>query len=333
MDTLRTVFDIPGSRLKLDYETFSLWLGSCFTENIGSRLKDLKFPAEVNPFGVLYNPVSIKNSIDILIERRIFTESDLNFGNGLWFSFSHHSSFSHADRDTCLKYINESIDRSSRVLEKAASIFITFGTARVYRLRETSATVSNCHKLPHGRFNHMLLGVDEIVNLFIPLINRLKSFNSRLRIVFTVSPVRHWKDGATGNQVSKSTLILAVSKLVEVFDNVGYFPAYEIVMDDLRDYRFYEKDMLHINDQGVDYIWERFVKSFIDADAQSLMKDVAKIMQGMRHRPFNPHSREYRNFLQNLLGEISKIENCCKLIGFSSERAEILSGIENPEDN
>jgi len=304
-------------------------MGSCFTENIGSRLKELKFPAEVNPFGVLYNPVSIKNSVEILMEGRKFTGSDLNYGNGLWYSFSHHSSFSHADRDTCVKNINVAIDRASRVLEKAAFLFITFGTARVYRLRETSVSVSNCHKLPHDRFSHLLLTVDEIVDSYVPFINKLKSFNRGLRIVFTVSPVRHWKDGANGNQVSKATLILAVSKLVGIFEDAAYFPAYELVMDDLRDYRFYEKDMIHINDQGVDYIWRRFVKSFIGRDQEPLMKEVAGIMQGVKHRPFNPLSEQYLGFLNNLLGQMSKIEKSNRLIDFSDERGQVMSAIEN----
>lgn len=329
MEPFRTVVNIRESVQKLDYGTFSLWMGSCFTENIGSRLRDLKFPAEVNPFGVLYNPVSIKNSLEFLIRERRFTESDLHHGNGLWYSFYHHSSFSHADRDTCLKNINEGISRASGVLRKAGFLFITFGTARVYILKETPEIVSNCHKLPHGRFSNVLLDVNEIVDLYTSLINDLKGFNSGLRIVFTISPVRHWKDGATGNQVSKSTLMLAVSELVEAFGNVTYFPAYEIIMDDLRDYRFYEPDMLHINSQGTGYIWEKFAGCYISPGSEPVLREVGRIRQGLEHRPFNPLSPDYRDFLENLLERMKTIEQSYPMIDFSAEREAVVTGLKN----
>ncbi len=329
MDLFRTIVNVPESRRKLDYDTSSLWMGSCFTENIGVRLKDLKFPAEVNPFGVLYNPESIKNSIVILKEKRLFTEEDLLYGNDLWYSFYHHSSFSHPDRDICLQKINNSIERASRLLENAAFLFITFGTARVYKLKESGAVVSNNHKLPQDRFRNELLEVDDIVDSYKILIDGLQKFNPGLHLVFSLSPVRHWKDGATGNQISKSTLMLAIAKLTEVFGNVSYFPAYEIVMDELRDYRYYGDDMIHINNQGVEYIWKRFMDSFFATSALSPAKQISDISQGIRHRPFNPFTEKHRLFLRGLLERITLIEKSLPSVDFSDEKREILSRLEN----
>ncbi len=333
MSLFRTVVDVPGNRQKLDYETPSLWMGSCFTENIGSRLEQLKFPSDVNPFGVLYNPESIGNSLVILTEKRLFTEKDLQYGNDLWYSFYHHSSYSHPDRDICLQKINDSIDRASGLLKNAAFLFITFGTARVYKLKESGAVVSNNHKLPHDRFTNILLEVDDIVDSYINLINDLREFNPGLNLVFTLSPVRHWKDGATGNQVSKSTLMLAIAKLTETCSNVSYFPAYEIVMDELRDYRFYGEDMLHVSNQGVEYIWKRFMDSFFAPSALPLAKEIAGIKQGIEHRSFNPCTERHRQFLRGLLERIAVVEKSLPSADFSGEKREILNRLENPGDS
>jgi hypothetical protein len=329
MDLFRLVVDIPESKYKLDYDTPSLWMGSCFTENIGLRLKQLKFPAEVNPFGVLYNPESIRSSLEILAEKRLLKESDLRYGNDVWYSYSHHSSFSHPERDVCLRKINDRIRLASGLLKEAGFLFITFGTARVYRLRENDEIVSNCHKLPHKLFSHNLLEVDEIVDSYNNLIVKLQELNNRLKLVFTLSPVRHWKDGATGNQVSKSSLMLAIAKLTGTFENVFYFPAYEIVMDELRDYRFYGEDMLHISSQGTDYIWNRFTDAWIESSALPLVKEITGIQQGIRHRPFNPVTEKHRLFLLGLLDRIAAVENSASHADFSSEKREILERLKN----
>lgn len=330
MTMFRTVVDIPDSRHKTGYETLSFWMGSCFTENIGSRLKELKFPAVVNPFGVLYNPESIRNSLNILMENRIFTRKDLHYGNDLWYSFYHHSSFSHPDRDICLQRINESTCRSSAYLKEAKLLFITFGTARAYRHTGSGLIVSNNHKLPHNMFSQVLLEVDDIVDSYKALIGDLMKYNPELKLVFTLSPIRHWKDGPTDNQISKATLLLAIAGLAEMFENVNYFPAYEIVMDELRDYRFYAEDMLHINKQGVDYIWKRFMESFVSKDASGVIKKVSSITQGIEHRPFNPHTEKHRLFLYGLLRRIDEVEKSVPGIDFSAERSEIHSRLENP---
>lgn len=324
--------DIPDSMEKLSYKTPSLWMGSCFTENIGSRLGNLKFPCMVNPFGVLYNPLSIMNSLSFLAEERLFSESDLHYGNELWYSFYHHSSFSHPEKSVCLSRINNGISIASKLLRDAEFLFITFGTARVYRLKETGFIVSNNHKLPHNKFDQSLLEVDEIVQSYKKLIEQLIRLNPRLNIVFTLSPVRHWKDGATGNQVSKSILMIAIAKLVDYFNNVYYFPAYEIVMDELRDYRFYSDDMLHISSRGVDYIWTRFTEAFFDPSAYRMVKDITVILRGIEHKPFNPSTDKHRQFLRMLLSKISSVERSLPEADFSDEKRYIRQLLEPTPD-
>jgi hypothetical protein len=329
MMLFRTIVDIPDSRHRIDYETASLWIGSCFTENIGTRLHELKFPHAVNPFGILYNPESIRKSLSILMERRTFAGDDLGYLNGLWYSFYHHSSFSHTDKSACLEMINKSIDYASGMLKNAKVLFITFGTARVFRLKETNETVSNCHKLPHNMFDHILLDVETITKSWVNLIGELTTFNPGIQIVFTVSPVRHWKDGATGNQISKSTLILVIAQLREKFKNVSYFPAYEIIMDELRDYRFYDEDMLHINKQGVDYIWERFTEAYISPSALPVIKEIRAIRLATGHRPFNPATKQHRLFLNKILDRIAAVENLVPSADFSVEKVRITEELEN----
>jgi hypothetical protein len=330
MILFRTIVEVPESEFKIDYETASLWIGSCFTENIGARLKELKFSHEINPFGILYNPASINNSLSILIKRRLFTEEDLRNANGLWYSFFHHSGYSHPDRDSCLQMINQSIEKASAALRNAKILFITLGTARAFQLKETGEIVANCHKLPQSFFRNILFDPGEIVKSYQDLIGELAGFNPGLQIVFTVSPVRHWKDGATGNQISKSTLILAIAKLRKMFGNVSYFPAYEIMMDDLRDYRFYDEDMLHVNKQGVDYIWERFAGSFLSGNTLPLVKEIRAIKQATEHRPFNPATLQYRQFLAKILEKITAVENLIPSADFSRERAQIKKRLKNP---
>ena len=333
MSRFRTIVEVEKCSRKIDHNTFSLWLGSCFTENIGANLARLKFPVDINPFGVLYNPVSISNSLSILVNEKLFTEQDLFYSNGLWNSFYHHSSFSDPDRDVCLQKINDSIKTSSGILEKSDFLFITFGTARVYQLKETGHIVSNNHKLPHNKFTQKLLSVDDIAGNYSMLIKELSNFNKNLQIVFTVSPVRHWKDGATGNLVSKSTLMLAIDEITRAFNSASYFPAYELVMDDLRDYRFYDDDMIHINRQGVDYIWKKFSDAYISDASLPLIKEILAIKQGLDHRPFNPSGPDYHLFLANILARIGEVEMSGTSIDFSPEKEIIGDRLKNNERN
>jgi len=270
----RTEVEIREFPEKIGFKSSCMFVGSCFTQHIGERMRDLKFRVDMNPFGMVYNPLTVLNSLKILQTQKFFTENDLQYYNNRWFSFSHYTGFSDPDKSNCIQKINDRIRTSSAFFLGSDFIFITLGTAWVYEWKQTGEVVSNCHKLPAGNFNRRLLRVEEITKAFIPFLKSLFGKNPGKRLVFTVSPVRHWKDGAVENQRSKSVLLLAVHALVEQFKQVKYFPAYELMMDDLRDYRFYADDMLHIGSAGASYIWEKFQKALIDRESLSLMLEV-----------------------------------------------------------
>ncbi len=319
--SFRTVVEVNPFPFRIDFKTPVLMLGSCFAENIGAMLIERKLPLLLNPAGVIYNPVSTALVLKRIIEAKPYTEDDLNLHNGLWYSFHHHTSFSHSDRAQCLSTINSSLHASSKFWESANYLMVTFGTARVYHYKKTGLPVANCHKLPAREFNHSLLTVDDIVALWRSIIEEIIHSKPELKIVFTVSPVRHWKDGAVGNQVSKSTLLLAVSQLVTEFpDNAFYFPSYEIMMDDLRDYRFYADDMLHPSTQAINYIWDRFKESLIDSNAHKLMVEIEKINLAINHRPFNTETQEYRSFISSTISKIEQVQQQHPYIDFNHEK-------------
>ena len=294
-------------------------MGSCFTENIGNKMLDLKFPALVNPFGVMYNPVSVQRGLEILLEQKTFTDSDVAFFNEQWFSFYHDTEFSDIDKNACIAKINGSIVKATKQLIEAEYLVITFGTSWIYKYIESGKVVSNCHKIPAKEFERLSLGVENIFVEWANLINRLNELNKKLKIIFTVSPVRHWKDGAVENQLSKSTLILAIHQLKEKFKNVDYFPAYEIMMDDLRDYRYYADDMLHPSNMAIDYIWEQFEQTYFDNKTLNICKEVEKIILAKNHRPLNPNTLNHKKFIENQIKSIQEIELKYPFIDFADE--------------
>lgn len=317
MESFRTTINIEPDAQKITYKNKVLFFGSCFTENIGNQFTALKMPADVNPFGIIYNPVSIKNSIEILLQNKRFTTDDLLFFNEKWISFYHHSRFSNADSGLCLEEINNRINYSSLFLKEAEFIILTFGTARIYTHIKTNKPVSNCHKIPSNEFNIQSVSVNEIVEDYKILIQDILKINTNVKIIFTVSPVRHWKDGAEINQKSKATLLVAIHELVDIFKNVSYFPSYEIMMDDLRDYRFYANDMLHPNQAAINYIWEKFSDKYFDDDTILIQKEIEKINRAMMHRPFNKDSESYRKFQQTIFDSINILEKKYPFINFS----------------
>lgn len=320
----RTKVDVQPFPFSLGYHTPMLFCGSCFTENIGSMMHKWKMPILINPFGVVYNPISVKMVIERILSTQPFEEADLNFRNGLWYSYLHHTSFSSPDKAKCLEMINGEQSNASDFIKKTKGLLVTFGTARVYYLKQNFAPVANCHKIPAKEFENRLLSVDEIVKEWSPLIDKLLKQNPDLKIVFTVSPVRHWKDGAVGNQQSKSILNVAVHELLSLYpSNAFYFPAYEILMDDLRDYRYYADDMLHPSKVAVDYIWERFKESIIDLNSQKLMIDVEKVISAANHRPFNPDTKEHKTFVANTLEQIKRLKQIEPNLDFRQEELKL----------
>lgn len=307
MDNFRTLVQVKPCKFKIDYESKILAVGSCFAGNIGLKLKNAFFVTEINPFGVLYNPVSILNSLHDLISKRKFAVDDLFEYKSLWHSFSHSSIFSDIHVSDCLNHINNRVVYASEFIRNADFLLITFGTAWVFEDQLSGMVVSNCHKLPSERFRRRQLTVDEIVMKYTTLIEQLHQLNPDLKIVFTVSPIRHWKDGAHENTLSKSILLLAVDAIQKKFENVIYFPAFEIQMDDLRDYRFYAEDMLHPSEQAVDYIWSLFTKAFMNDETLQLKKELEQLSADLAHRPLHPMSEEYDLFLRNIEKRREKI--------------------------
>jgi hypothetical protein len=319
MKNFRTIIQPQPSKNKISYQTPALFLGSCFTENIGNKLKELKFPLQVNPFGVLYNPVSVRNGLEILIDQKTFLESDLDFFNEQWYSFYHDSEFSDPDKHKSLNKINTAIKLAADQLRKSEYLVITFGTAWIYKYLKTGNVVSNCHKIPSKEFERLKLDVEDIFVEWANLINRLNELNPKLKIIFTVSPVRHWKDGAVQNQLSKSTLILAIHQLKNKFENVEYFPAYEIMMDDLRDYRFYADDMLHPSKQAIEYIWDQFSKTYFEKETMEIIDEVSKVLLAKNHRPINPNTENHRKFRERQVKFIDDLSAKYPFINLETE--------------
>ncbi|MEG2277740.1 MAG: GSCFA domain-containing protein [Odoribacter sp.] len=285
---LQTKIDIVRPNFEINYRSSILMIGSCFTENIGEKLAYFKFNIDLNPCGIVYNPFSVANVLQLLLAHKRLTESDLLPNNGKWVSLLHHGRFSALQAADCLKNINERLELSAARLKTTNVLIITWGTSWVYRYKENGMIVSNCHKFPATAFDRFRLTVAEIVEKYTELIARLKTLTPDLQILFTVSPVRHWKDGAHGNQLSKSVLFLAIDELVRKFDCVSYFPAYEIVMDELRDYRFYAEDMLHPSTRTIDYIWEKFGENYLSKETEPLRKRIDKINKTLLHRSSDP---------------------------------------------
>ena len=282
MPNLTTPVLAPQAPFKLDFASGIVSLGSCFADEIGRRLQESNFHIEVNPFGALYNPASIASALHRLIEDRPIEKDDLVKHEGLWHSWHHHGSFSHTTPGATLTACNSRIHHAHTALKEANLLMITFGTAWIFE--HEGAVVANCHKLPPQLFTRRRMTVEEIVALWQPLLQELNAYYPHLNIMFSVSPIRHMADGAHGNQLSKGTLLLAADSVTDG-ERVVYFPAYEILMDELRDYRFYAEDMVHPSAQAVDYIWERFCDFVLaDGERQTLLDNI-KACRRSRHRP------------------------------------------------
>ena len=320
---LQTKITVAAPDFSIDYNSRLMMLGSCFAENMGSKFSYYKFDVDVNPCGIIYNPLSVANVLRLLVEGKRFEKNDLREVGGKWVSLFHHGAFSSADPDECLHRINDRLTKATGELRTLDLLVITWGTAWVYKHIPENIIVSNCHKIPSREFERSRLSVEDIVREYLVLIERLREINPGLRILFTVSPIRHWKDGAHGNQLSKATLLLAIDRLREEIQHVYYFPAYEIVLDELRDYRFYAEDMLHVSGFTVDYIWERFLYSFISPEVFGLMNQIGRINKGVAHRPFEPQSEEYQRLVKKMLAEIAMISRSYPMIDFSEEKRKL----------
>ncbi len=293
----------------IDYNSKIISLGSCFTENIGEKFEYFKFQSEVNPFGIIFNPISIEKIIIRSIQEDYFAEKDIFFHNEAWHCFEVHSELSHPDKEEFLQRLNRIIESTHNQINESTHIIITLGTAWVYRNIESDNIVANCHKVPQKQFTKELLSVETIQQSLANIINLIAEVNKEVKFIFTVSPVRHIKDGFVENTLSKSHLISGLAKIVtQNLSKCSYFPSYEIMMDELRDYRFYAEDMLHPNQVAIDYIWERFFQTVITEGIYPTMEAVDSIQKALQHRPFNPNSESHLKFLDNLSLKISQLK-------------------------
>ena len=308
MNAFRTTFNIDESKTKINYHSKTIFIGSCFTENIGNHLKDLKFKTVCNPTGIIYNPFTICECIQFLLNGKSFIENDIEFFNNAWFSFKHHSRFSNPDKEKCLENINTELNSATEYIKQADFLFITLGTAFVYKHNRTNEIVANCHKFPSYTFSKSILQASEIVEIYSETIKQLNKINSKIKIIFTVSPVRHWKDGVIGNQISKSILFVSINEILKKFDNCIYFPAYELMMDDLRDYRFYAEDMIHPNSIAIEYIRDKFIETFVDRDSQMIISNIKKLQLAKNHKVFNSNSSSHLKFKEINLRQIIELK-------------------------
>ena len=301
------------------YQQGILLTGSCFTEHIGNLLIDLKFNALQNPNGILFDPVSVADSLISYIEPRTYESQDLFYLNELWQSWRHHGIFSDIDQQVVLNKINQSQQAAHSFLKKANWLIITLGSSFTYILKEQNRGVANCHRAPANWFNKKLLPIDEMLAVLDEALHRLFDFNPNLQIVFTVSPVRHIRDGVIENNRSKARLIEVVHQLVNKFNKTYYFPAYELVIDVLRDYRFYDKDLVHPNYTATNFVVENFMEHYVDPESRLLAEEVRKLQISRRHRPLHPGTEAHRRFLRDQLEKTNELSEKYPFLNFETE--------------
>lgn len=298
--TFRTNITLKKERNQINYDSKLLLIGSCFSENISEKLKYYKFNTLSNPFGILFNPIAIEQLITNSINDKTYTSEDIFELNERWHCFDAHSILSSSEKEQLLTNLNSAITNTHEQISESSHIIITLGTARVYRFIETDTIVGNCHKIQQKKFLQELLSIEDIAASLENICTLIKSINPTVNIIFTVSPVRHLKDGFVENSVSKAHLLAAIHQITDSRNQLYYFPSFEIMLDDLRDYRFYANDMVHPNETAITYIWEQFKQVWIDENSSIIMKEVETIQRGLNHKPFNPNSKQHQEFLLNL---------------------------------
>jgi hypothetical protein len=301
--------NIPKSPREITHKHKILSVGSCFTEHIGNALLDYKFDVLQNPNGILFDPMAVCSSLVSYIQNRQYNQGDLFYLNELWHSWNHHSRFSHTDPVQALQKINASQDSAHQFLKEADWVIITLGSAFTYKLVEQNyQSVANCHRAPAQWFQKHLSTLDEIIARLDNTIHQLFHFNRKLHIIFTISPVRHIRDGVVDNNRSKARLIEAVHHLVNKFDKLYYFPSYELVIDVLRDYRFYAEDMVHPNYLATDFVLENFIQTYMSKATLDLIEDLKKIAIARKHRSVHPGTEAHKKFLQSHLAKTQALQ-------------------------
>jgi len=313
-----TGVQLPATASEITYDTPVLFLGSCFANEIGYRMAAGKLPVMTNPHGTLFNPFSVAGALDRFIAGHVYTANDIYLHQNRYMSLDHHTAFSSYDRDVLIERLNQVSRSASEYIRKASFLFVTFGTSYIYTLRESGAIVANCHKLPSSLFVRRQASWSEIAARWRQTLDRLAETNPSIRVWFTVSPVRHLSDGAHANQLSKSHLLLAAEELLAHPSVEGYFPAYEIFMDELRDYRYYAADMVHPSETGIDFIWEKFSSIFISAHTLRLWNEASRITRATAHR-ISGGKRETTPFANAILEKIHDLKSRAPFIDLDQE--------------
>ena len=312
-----TQFKIPQSKIEIDYKSSILSLGSCFAENIGEKLQNHLFNCLINPFGILFHPLAIERNLLQIIQKKEISSSEILFHNEQYLSLHTHSSMNKSSKEEFMEQYHLTLQNSHLFLKNATHLIITLGTSWVYEYLETNEIIANCHKLPQSKFSKKLLTVEIVKKSLENIINIIHDFNPNLQIIFTISPVRHFKDGFMENTQSKSHLITALYEITENQQHTTIFPAYEIMLDELRDYRFYKTDYQHPNEQAIQYIWEKFQNTFCNENTKSTIQKVAQIQKDLKHKPFNENSESHQKFLNQLQEKISIFVQDNPLIKFN----------------
>lgn len=295
------------SKNQIDYNSNVLLFGSCFSENIGKKLDYFKFQNIQNPYGILFHPKAIETLMSNTVGNKAYSEDDVFLNNEQWHCYDAHSKLSNTSKDHLINQLNEQIDLTASKLKTASHVIITLGTAWVYRDIKTDSIVANCHKVPQKLFKKELLSVQEITNSLKNILSLIRSVNKDVLVVFTVSPIRHTKDGFVQNTQSKAHLITAIHQVIN--NQSFYFPSFEIMIDELRDYRFYNEDMIHPNQVAINYIWDKFKTVWISDESFKVMEEVDTIQKGLKHKPFNPKSQAHQKFLQKLEAKKNRIHS------------------------
>lgn len=308
MQQFRTIVQAEKPPFQISYNDTLISIGSCFSENIGKYFRQYKFNININPFGQQYNPHSIASAIYRLLSAKLYEENELVHHDELYHSYDHHGSYSKSTVQETLDYINGNLQQASQQLKTASVLFLTFGTSHVFRLKDNQQIVSNCHKLSGNYFTRELLKPAEITETMQRAFNELWKVNPGIKIVLTISPVRYFAFGVHENNVSKAYLFTALQQLQEQNPGMYYFPAYEMVMDDLRDYRFFAEDMLHPNYQATQYVWDGLCNTMIAKQSIEVMKEVNEVLAAAAHRPRNPKSDAHKKFVQKYLDKITTLQ-------------------------
>lgn len=318
-------FDIKRAPKPVQHSQQLMLMGSCFTENIGDKLRKHKFNVLENPNGILFNPVSVAEALDSYLSGKVYTASDIFQHNETWHSWKHHSRYSGVTAGECISKINHSIAGAHQYLKHADHLVITLGSAWLYTLTQEAvnavpgSVAANNHKAPAGWFRKRLMQATEAVALLGDMVRKLQAYNPSLQIILTISPVRHLREGVIENNRSKAVLIQAVHELVENFEQLYYFPAYELVVDDLRDYRFYAEDLVHPNYHATQYVWEKFTEACMKEETRQLMKEIAELNLAFQHKPFNPGTSQHQQFLKTYLDKTQSLHQRHPYLDLSAE--------------